>query len=256
MTTPTPSGADVRAGELAGRRILVTGASSGIGAATARTLVERGARVGLLARRVDRLEALAEELGAAAVAVPADVVDVAAVRAGVEHAAEHLEGLDGVVNSAGLVRPGTVVDADPAQWRAMMEVNVLGLLHVTQAVVPQLVACGGGDVVNVSSMTGRRLATAELGVYAASKAGVHALSEGLRRELADRRIRVTVVAPGLVATELLDGLEDPVAERLRGRAEQVGLAPDDVARAIADVLAAPPHVLHVEVALLSATQER
>lgn len=234
----------------------MTGASAGIGRACAEQLVAAGARVALLARRADRLAALVEELGEGSVAVPADVVDVGAVRSAVARASDHLGGLDGVVNAAGLVRPGAVADADPADWRAMVEVNVLGTLHVTQAAVPLLTAAGRGDIVNVSSMTGRRLATPELGVYAATKAGVHALSEGLRRELAGAGIRVTIVAPGFVRTELLDGLDDPVSERLRARADQTGLEADDVARAIADVMAAPPHVVHVEVAMVSASQER
>jgi NADP-dependent 3-hydroxy acid dehydrogenase YdfG len=136
----------------------------------------------------------------------------------------------------------------------MLEVNVLGTLHTVRAALPHLEAAEHADVVTLSSMTGRRLATAELGVYAASKAGVHALSEGLRQELAGDGIRVTVVAPGLVDTPLFAGQDHPVAKRLGETAPSKGLAPWDVADRIVEVLAAPPHVVHVEVALLSIDQ--
>jgi NADP-dependent 3-hydroxy acid dehydrogenase YdfG len=238
--------------DLTGRRVLVTGASSGIGEATARAVVAAGGRVALVARRSEVVEALADELGG--VAAPADVTDLAALTAAVDRAADHLGGLDGVVTAAGLVRPGAVLDADPADWRTMLEVNVLGTLHTVRAVAPHLVAAGRGDVVTLSSMTGRRLASTEMGVYAATKAGVHALSEGLRRELAEHRVRVTVVAPGLVDTPLFAGQDHPVATRLGEAAPQRGLAAADVADRIVEVLAAPPHVVHVEVALLSLDQ--
>jgi clavulanate-9-aldehyde reducatase len=239
-------------GRCATRRILVTGASSGIGEATARALVAEGARVGLLARRGEVLETLADELDG--VAVAADVTDAETTRTAVDAAAERLGGLDGVVNAAGLVRPGRVATTDPADWATMLEVNVLGLLHVTQAAIGHLRAAGRGDVVNVSSMSGRRIQTPEMGVYAATKAAVHTLSEGLRRELAPDRIRVSVIAPGLVDTPIFEGLEDPVAARLRDAAPRAGLSAQEVAEAIVEVIAAPEHLMHVEVALLSLDQ--
>jgi NADP-dependent 3-hydroxy acid dehydrogenase YdfG len=239
-------------GRCATRRILVTGASSGIGEATARALVAEGARVGLLARRGEVLETLADELDG--VAVAADVTDAQATRTAVETAAERLGGLDGVVNAAGLVRPGRVATTDPDDWATMLEVNVLGLLHATQAAIGHLRAAGRGDVVNVSSMSARRIQTPEMGVYAATKAAVHTLSEGLRRELAPDRIRVSVIAPGLVDTPIFEGLEDPVAARLRDAAPRAGLSAQEVAEAIVEVIAAPEHLMHVEVALLSLDQ--
>jgi NADP-dependent 3-hydroxy acid dehydrogenase YdfG len=238
--------------ELKGRRVLVTGASSGIGEAVARAVVAAGGRVALVARRAEVVEELAAELDG--VAAPADVTDLTALTAAVDRAAGDLGGLDGVVTAAGLVRPGGIRDADPADWRTMLEVNVLGTLHTVRAAVPHLVAAGRGDVVTLSSMTGRRLASTEMGVYAATKAGVHALSEGLRRELAGDRIRVTVVAPGLVDTPLLAGQDHPVATRLAEAAPAQGLSAPDVADRIVEVLAAPPNVVHVEVALLSLDQ--
>ena len=239
-------------GRCTGRRILVTGASSGIGEATARALAAEGACVGVLARRGEVLEVLADDLDG--VAVAADVTDARATRMAVDTAAERLGGLDGLVNAAGLVRPGRVATTDPADWATMLEVNVLGLLHATQPAIDHLRTAGRGDVVNVSSMSGRRLQTPEMGVYGATKAAVHTLSEGLRRELTPDRIRVSVIAPGLVDTPIFEGLEDPVAARLRDAAPRAGLSAQEVAEAIIEVVAAPEHLLHVEVALLSLDQ--
>ena len=239
-------------GALAGRRIVVTGASSGIGAATARAVADAGGQVALVARRQDRLRELAAELDG--VAVAADVTDLPALESAVAHAAAELGGLDGIVTAAGLSRPGPIATADPADWRAMVEVNVLGTLHAIRAATPYLVAADHADVVTVSSMTGRRLKSPELAVYAATKAGVHALTEGVRQELAGDGVRVTVVAPGLVDTELLDGQDDATSRRLATSAREVGLSAADVADAIVHVLASPPHVVHVEVALLSLDQ--
>ncbi len=238
---------------LAGRHVLVTGASSGIGQATARRLAAEGARVGVLARRGPELERLAEECDG--VAVVCDVVDAEATRAAVDRVAEAIGALDGVVNAAGVVRPARVADADPGDVRRMLEVNVLGLVHVTQAAIPHLRARGRGDVVNLSSMSGRRLQTPEMGIYGATKAAVHTLSEGLRRELREDRVRVTTLAPGLVDTPIFEGLEDPVSQRLRDAAPRAGLTAAEVAGSIADVLAAPEHLVHVEVALLSLDQD-
>lgn len=237
---------------LAGRRVLVTGASSGIGRATAQALHAAGARVALVARRRERLVTLARELEA--VAVPVDVTDVAAVSRAVTDAATALDGLDGVVNAAGIVRPAPFSVADPADWRAMFDVNVLGLLQVTQAALPHLREAGHGDVVNVSSMSGRRVGSSELAVYAASKAAVHMASEGLRKELAAESIRVSVVAPGFVATPIFEDVEGEVARRLDDKAQQVGLPVTAVADAIVGILAAPAEMVHVEVALLSTRQ--
>lgn len=136
----------------------------------------------------------------------------------------------------------------------MLEVNVLGTLHAVRAALPHLSSAGHADVVTVSSMSGRRLASPELGVYAASKAGVHLLSQGLRRELAPEGIRVTVIAPGLVDTPIFAGQQHPIAARMGEAAASVGLAVEDVVTRIVEGLAAPPHVVHVEVALLSIDQ--
>ncbi|MTV24348.1 SDR family oxidoreductase [Nitriliruptoraceae bacterium ZYF776] len=237
---------------LEGRRVLVTGASSGIGAATARAVVAAGGRVALLARRADVLEELAVELGG--VPVPADVTDAAAAGAAVAAAADELGGLDALVNGAGLARPGSIGDGDVDGWRTMFEVNVLGLLHVTHAAIPALTAAGRADLVNLSSLSGRRISSVEMSVYAASKHAVHALGEGLRRELHDQGVRVTTVAPGFVATPIFDDQDGAVAERLASSAADQGLAPEQVAATIVHVLSAPPEVAFDEVALRSTRQ--
>jgi NADP-dependent 3-hydroxy acid dehydrogenase YdfG len=237
---------------LDGRRVLITGASSGIGEAVARAVTAAGGRVALVARSDEAVRELAEELGG--VAAPADVTDLDQLTAAVDGAVEGLGGLDGVVAAAGLARPGGLRDADPADWRTMLEVNVLGILHTARATVGHLAAAGRGDLVTLSSMSGRRIGSTEMGVYAATKSAVHALSEGLRRELAEDDIRVTVVAPGLVDTPIFEGQDHPVATKLGESAPQQGLSAADVADRIVEVLAAPPHVVHVEVALLSLHQ--
>ncbi|MEX2549751.1 MAG: SDR family oxidoreductase [Nitriliruptoraceae bacterium] len=237
---------------LTGRRILVTGASRGIGEATARALVRAGARVALLARSAGPLDALAEELGG--IAVVADVVEPTATRTAVEDAARALGGLDGVVNAAGVVRPGPIATTSPADWQVTFDVNVRGLLHVTQAALPHLRDSAHADVVNLSSMSGRRVGSPEMGVYAASKAAVHTLSEALRREVAVDGVRVAVIAPGFVRTDIFAGLESSAARDLGERAEELGLSPEQVADTIVQVMAAPPGVSHVEVALTSSAQ--
>ncbi len=237
---------------LTGRRVLVTGASSGIGLAVATAITEAGGQVAMLARRPDRLAEHATRIGG--VAVPADVTDVEAARHAVDRAAEVLGGLDGVVNAAGALRPGPVAQTDPADWRLMVEVNLLGVLQVTQAAIPHLRASEGvRDVIMVSSMSGRRLGSVGMGVYAATKAAVHMVGEGLRRELGPDGIRVGVIAPGFVDTSLFQGSNADV-DRLRDKAREVGLPAEEVAAGIVHVLAAPAGVVHPEVALLSVAQ--
>lgn len=241
-------------GSLDGRRLLVTGASSGIGEATARVAAREGARVALLARSADRLAELAGELGA--VAVPADVTDEAAIRAAVDDAAAGLEGLDAIVNSAGLVRPSSYADGDPQHWRRMLEVNVLGLLLATQAAIPHLRAAGGGSIVNVSSMSGRRVASSALSVYSGTKFAVHAISEGMRKELHSDGIRVTIVAPGFVDTPIFDEVEDAqTRERYQQAVAERGLSPEQVGEQIVHAIAAPPEVTVYELALYHTAQD-
>lgn len=236
---------------LEGRRVLVTGASSGIGAATARACAAAGARVACLARRADRVEALAAEIGGAAVA--ADVADEEAAQQGVDEAAAALGGLDAVVNNAGAMTLGPVVDGPVEDWRTMLDVNVLGLLVVTQAALLHMRREGRGDVVLMSSMSGRRVPNAAAAVYAATKHAVHALGDGLRRQLHADGIRVAVIAPGIVNTGFGEG-DDEASRRIQRLQSEIGLAPEDVARQVVWVLGEPPHVTVHEIALLPTAQ--
>lgn len=236
---------------LAGQRVLVTGASSGIGRAVAVACAEAGATVAGLARRAERLESLSASHGVVPV-----VGDVTAGGAAglVATAVEGLGGLDVLVNSAGIARMGLIGETDPADWRAMFDVNVLGLLEITQAALPAL-KDGGGSIVNISSMSGRRIPAAEGGVYSATKFAVHAISEALRMELQESGVRVTTMAPGFVSTEIFDDRPDSaVTERYRKMAAGVGMKPEDVAAAVVHALSAPASVGMVEIAMVPMAQ--
>ncbi|WP_030729996.1 SDR family NAD(P)-dependent oxidoreductase [Streptomyces sp. NRRL F-2890] len=223
---------------------VVSGASSGIGAATARRLAAAGYRVVLTARRAERIEALAHELtqaGHAALAYPLDVTD----RAAVDAFAASLERVDVLINNAGgAYGMDSVALGDPADWRAMYEVNVLGVLHMTQALLPALVESGAGTVLVVSSTAG--LDTYEGGGgYVAAKHGAHALTGTLRLELAGEPVRVIEIAPGMVATEEFSlnrfgGDAERAAQVYAGVAQP--LTADDVADTIAWTVTRPPHV--------------
>src|SRR6476661_7039933 len=193
--------------DLSGRTIAITGASSGIGEAVALACAEAGAAVALGARREDRITELAKRInddGGRAVALPTDVTDEREARAFVEHAYEQLGGLDGLVNNAGVMLLGPVAGAPTDEWRTMVDVNLLGLLYCTHAALPVMLTNPHpprGDIVNVSSVAGRH-ARAGAAVYNMTKFGVGAFSEALRQEVTSSGIRVTLVEPGAVATEL------------------------------------------------------
>jgi NADP-dependent 3-hydroxy acid dehydrogenase YdfG len=234
-------------GALDERKALITGASSGIGEATAAAMAAEGAAVALAARRKDRLDALVERIddaGGRAVAVEADVADEAQARSLVVDATDALGGLDCLVNNAGVMLLGLVQGAETDEWRRMVEVNLLGLLYCTHAAVPVMRDGGGGDIVNVASVAGR---TARMGLaaYNMTKWGVVGFSEALRQEGALIGVRVTCVEPGFVATELQGHNTHPLAvegiKRERERIDDV-LEADDVARAIVYVLSQPRHV--------------
>jgi NADP-dependent 3-hydroxy acid dehydrogenase YdfG len=228
---------------LSGRSIVVTGASSGIGAAIVRALAAAGARLTIGARRVARLEALAREVGGEIAVVGTDMRVEADVLRLVATARERFGGVDALVNNAGLGRKAPVSSAPTELWREMLETNVLGLLIATREAVQDMERRGvAGHVVHVSSMAGHRVPGPDSGVYAATKFAVRAVTEGLRQELRARQspIRVSSVSPGQVDTEFTDVFVGagnvPPPRGIR----QLDAA--DVAHAVVWILAQPAHV--------------
>src|SRR5437764_9027015 len=223
-------------GRLDGRVAAITGASSGIGEATALALASEGAAVALGARREDRIEALRERIeadGGRALAARVDVTDEQDAHAFVRGAHSELGGLDVLVNNAGVMLLGPIEGADTDQWRQMVDVNVLGLLYCTQAALPLMREGGGGHIVNLSSVAGR-VGNPGTAVYNATKWAVVGFSEALRKEAAPSSVRVTCVEPGYVRTELQGHNEGPVLEAIERMQEVIGdvLEADDLADAI------------------------
>jgi NADP-dependent 3-hydroxy acid dehydrogenase YdfG len=237
--------------KLIGTAALVTGASSGIGAATARLLAEHGASVALVARRQDRLEALAAEIEKAsgtALVVAADITDRAQAEAAVQDVVERFGRLDTLVNNAGAMLLGSVVGADAEEWDRMIAINVQGLLYTTRAALPHLLQAAEdgprqvADIVNISSIAGR-VAWNGYGVYNLTKFGVNGFTEALRQEVTQRHVRVGVLEPGGVETELgshnkpeiRDAMIDPCYEQTKV------LSPEDIADGVAYMVTRPRH---------------
>lgn len=247
--------------DLSGKAIAITGASSGIGEATALACTAAGASVALAARRADRIEALAQRItdehGAGrAVAIPTDVGEEAQARAFVEGAHAQLGRLDGLVNNAGVMLLGPIENAPTEEWRRMVHANLFGVLYCTHAALPLLRAQGGGDVVNVSSVAGR-VATLGSGVYNLTKWGVNAFSESLRQELvaSGANVRVTMIEPGAVATELQQHNRPEIHEQIMRRIAGIEpLTATDIANAILFAIGQPPHVSVNEVLVRPARQ--
>jgi NADP-dependent 3-hydroxy acid dehydrogenase YdfG len=235
-------------GQLDGTVALVTGASSGIGDATARALAAEGASVALVARRADRLEALASEIGDRALAIEADISDQAQASAAVERAASELGRLDTLVNNAGVMLLGPIVDAPLQEWERMLEVNVAGLLYCAHAAIPHLLKAASApprevaDLVNISSVAGR-VARMGSGVYNLTKHGVGAFSESLRQEVARRHVRVSLVEPGATDTELRSHNRPEIQELITQRFSEVErLTADDIADAVVYIVTRPRRV--------------
>jgi NADP-dependent 3-hydroxy acid dehydrogenase YdfG len=230
------------AGRLDGTVALVTGASSGIGAATATALASEGAAVALLARRRDRLDELAAQIGAdggTALVIEADVADADEAAAAVARAVSELGRLDTLVNNAGLMLLGPVADAPVEEWDRMLAVNVQGLLQITRAALPHLVAAaatsarGVADLVNVSSTAGR-VARPGAAVYSLTKFGMNAFTESLRQEVSQQRVRVSVVEPGTVDTELSSHNREELRGSIAAQTSSIQLLqPSDIADAVA-----------------------
>lgn len=249
---------------LEGTTALVTGASSGIGEATALLLAEQGAAVAVAARRKDRLDALAgriRDAGGTALVLEADVTDQAQAEQAVRRTVEELGRLDTLVNNAGVMLLGPMESAPVEEWQRMVELNVLGLLYCTHAALPHLLQAAQdsprrvADVVNVSSVAGRH-ARAGSGVYNATKFGVGAFSESLRQEVTQRHVRVSLVEPGAVETELAGHNRPEVQETLKARfASMERLQSEDVSDAVAYVVTRPRHVAINEVLIRPTEQE-
>jgi NADP-dependent 3-hydroxy acid dehydrogenase YdfG len=230
---------------LEGTVALITGASSGIGEATARTLARAGARLAIAARRKDRLEALAAEIGGDALVIEADISEREQATETVRRTVAELGRLDTLVNNAGVMLNGPAAEAPLEDWERMVGINVSGLLYVSHAAIEPLLAAaedgprGVSDLVNISSIAGRR-ATRGSAVYNLTKHGVGAFSEALRQEFADRHLRVSLVEPGAVATELTDHLRDGVRDQIRGRFRTIErLTADDIAESIEYIVTRP-----------------
>jgi NADP-dependent 3-hydroxy acid dehydrogenase YdfG len=244
---------------------LVTGASSGIGQAAARALAARGATVALVARRANRLEELGGEIadaGGTALPIEADVSDRAQATAAVGRAVDELGRLDVLVNNAGVMLLGPVVDAPVEEWEQMVQVNLLGLLYTAHAALPHLLKAAEeeprrvADLVNISSVAGR-MARKGSGVYNATKHGVGAFSESLRQEVTGRHLRVSLVEPGAVATELQSHNRPEVREQIEQRFTDMDiLQAEDIADAIAYVVTRPRHVAINEVLVRPTQQEQ
>jgi NADP-dependent 3-hydroxy acid dehydrogenase YdfG len=246
---------------LAGKVAAITGASSGIGEATALALANAGAAVSLAARRGDRIDELAKRIeadGGRAIAIETDVTDEQQANAFVHETKEQLGRLDVLVNNAGLMLLGPVIGADTEEWRRMIDVNLLGLLYCTHAALPILGEQGSGHIVNISSVAGR-FANFGSAVYNLTKFGVNAFSEALRQEVAPANVKVTVIEPGFVTTELQGHNTHPmVLETIERMRDEIGepLVADDIAQAILYSVAAPDRVAVNEMLVRPAGQRR
>ena len=240
---------------LAGKTAVVTGASSGIGEATARLLAGEGCNVVLAARREERLKSYAAELGERALAAPTDVTDPAACAALVARTIERFGSLEILVNNAGLGLYGSIPEGDPDDWRRMFDVNVLGVLYSTRAAVRHMLARGTGDVVFVSSLAGRRVPAPDGTVYAATKHAITAVAEGLRLDVHEKGIRVINVEPGLVRTEFPENTY-PDAREYYAQKGFTPLEPEDVAAAVLYAVSQPTRVSVNEVAVRPTEQPK
>ena len=250
---------------LDGTVALITGASSGIGAATARALAAQGASVALAARRADRLEQLSSEISAAggrALVLDSDVTDSAQAESAVERTVRELGRLDTVINNAGVMLLGPIENAPLEEWERMVKLNALGVLYIAHAALPHLLQAAEdgprrvADLVNVSSVAGR-IARRNSGVYNLTKFGIGAFSESLRQEVTGRHVRVSLVEPGAVDTELMSHLRPEARAQAAQRFANVEvMQADDIADAITFVVTRPRRMAINEILVRPTEQEQ
>lgn len=233
--------------------VIVTGASSGIGEATARVLAGRGAKLSLAARSGDRLEALVREFGVHnAISAPTDVTDGAQVTHLFEATLERFGRVDALFANAGVYIPGPVEDGDPDAWAHLIDVNVNGVLRIVRAVLPHMLERGSGDIVINSSISGHQAIHWEP-VYSASKHALQAFTHGLRRHMAGRGVRVGAIAPGVVLNNIWQVTDELEIER--GVTDKTGIRSEDVAELVAMMLSLPAHVNIRDLVVLPQAQE-
>ena len=227
-----------------GKVVVITGASSGLGEATARLLSAQGATVVLAARRVDRLQSLADELnsnGGKALAITTDVTDYDQVKKLVDAAVQTYGRVDVIINNAGLMPSSPLERLKIDDWDRMIDVNIKGVLYGIAAALPYMKEQRAGHIINVSSVAGHKV-RAGAAVYAATKHAVRALSEGLRQEVKPYNIRTTVISPGVVDTELPNTVTEPdIAENMR-KAYEIAIPAESFARAVAFAMSQPEDV--------------
>jgi clavulanate-9-aldehyde reducatase len=236
--------------DLSGRVVAITGASSGIGEATALACARAGATVAVAARREERLIGLVERIeaeGGRALAVRTDVTDADQAAAFIDRTHEAFGALHVLVNNAGVMLLGPIQRAPLEEWRRMVDLNIMGVLYCTHAALPKLTEAPGGHIVNISSIAGR-VVTKLGGVYCLTKFGIGAFSESLRQEGMDAGLRVTLIEPGRVETELVNHVRPEIREGMASRLAGVEpLSPEDVADAVLYALGRPPNAIVNEV---------
>jgi NADP-dependent 3-hydroxy acid dehydrogenase YdfG len=238
--------------------VAITGASSGIGEATAIALAEAGAKVSLGARRKDRLDALVEKIGSGALAIETDIGDEEQARAFVQQTKDELGGFDILINNAGVMLLGPLLAQEGDDWRTMANVNILGLIYCSHAGLALMAEQQSGHIVNISSVAGR-IARAGSAVYNFTKWGVTGFSEALRQEAAYVNVRVTCIEPGFVDTELQGHNTHPmVVEATKKMRDEIGkvLEAEDIADAILYAVSRPEHMAINEVLVRPTKQTR
>jgi NADP-dependent 3-hydroxy acid dehydrogenase YdfG len=246
--------------KLEGKVAIITGASSGIGEATAIALAAEGAKVVIAARRVERLEAVAKQIidhGGQALSIVSDITDEAQAKNVIQKAYAEFGHIDILVNNAGISFPGRIENTDPSNWRKMIDINVLALMYTTHIALPIFKAQKSGHIVNISSVAGR-IARAGMAGYNVTKWGVNAFSEALRQEVYQDNIRVTIIEPGLVETEIDQHITDIVAKQeIEARRKAITpLQSEDIAAAIVYAVSQPQHVNVNEILIRPTQQDR